>query len=233
MFKYRLKQLIRDIFLYFGNPLKLFSFSPQHIKLIELGPYDSVLHIGADIGQELSLYKFIGVKRVIWVEPNSRSILKLRLRTFFYPSINHVFINSLISDKSGQLVSFYRFNRSGASSVFKPRQEFLDYNKQRYIAGIDSIRTNTIGDALGQKVDFKGQNNLLVIDTQCSEFQILQGFNHDLIRKFRVLMCEISEDQYVVDYSPKDLKMLIHDLGFKEVLSPIRKSDDGVYIIDQ
>lgn len=55
MDSYKLKQLIRDIFLYFGNPLRLFDFSPQHKKLIELGPFDSILHIGADIGQELSL----------------------------------------------------------------------------------------------------------------------------------------------------------------------------------
>ena len=233
MFFYRFKQLIRDVFLYFGNPFNFFSFSPQHKKLIELGPYDSVFHIGADIGQELSLYKFMGVKRIVWVEPNKKSILKLKLRTFFYPRIKHEFINSLISDTTGQLVVFYEYNRSGASSVFKPTQEFLNSNKKRYISKTVTYISSTISDALGQKISFEDQNNLLVIDTQCSEFQILKSFPQDLISKFRVLMCEISVDQYIVDFSAQDLVELIHKLGYKEVLSPVRKSDDGVYVMNK
>ena len=46
-------------------------------------------------------------------------------------------------------------------------------------------------------------------------------------------MCEISIDQYIVDYSAQDLVDLIHNLGFKEVLSPVRKSDDGVYVMTE
>ena len=230
---YRLKQLIRDAFLYIGNPFNLFSFSPQHNKLIELGPFNSVLHIGADIGQELSLYKFIGVKRIVWVEPNKKSISKLKLRTIFYPRIRHEFINSLISDITGQLVVFYRYNRSGASSVFKPTQEFLNSNKKRYISKTVTYVSSTIDDALGQNITFEDRNNLLVIDTQCSEFQILKGFSQDLILKFRVLMCEISVDQYIVDFSAQDLVKLIHKLGYEEVLSPVRKSDDAVFVMNK
>lgn len=233
MFTYRFKQLIRDAFLYFGNPLNMFSFSPQHMKLIELGPYDSVLHIGADIGQELSLYKFIGVKRIVWVEPSKKSISKIKLRAFFYPSIKHEFINSLISNSTGQSVVFYEYNRSGASSVFRPTQEFLNSNKKRFVSKTVNYVSSTINDALGKDITFNGQNNLLVLDTQCSEFQILHSFPQDLISKFRVLMCEISVDQYIVDFSAQELVNLIYKLGYKEVLSPVRKSDDGVYVMNK
>jgi FkbM family methyltransferase len=200
------------------------------MKLIELGPYDSVFHIGADIGQELSLYKFIGVKRIVWVEPNKKSILKLKLRAFFYPRIRHEFVNLLISDTTGQSVVFYEYNRSGASSVFKPTQEFLNSNKKRFISKTVTYISSTINDALGKNITFKDQNNLLVIDTQCSEFQILKSFPQDLISKFRVLMCEISVDEYIVDFSTQELLNLIDNLGYSEVLSPVRKSDDGVYV---
>ena len=96
-----------------------------------------------------------------------------------------------------------------------------------------SYISSTISDALGQKIIFEGRDNLLVIDTQCSEFQILKSISQDMISKFRVLMCEISIDQYIVDYSAQDLVDLIHNLGFKEVLSPVRKSDDGVYVMTE
>jgi FkbM family methyltransferase len=230
---YKSKQLIRDIFLYFGNPLSLFDFSPQHKKLIELGPFDSVLHIGADIGQELSLYNFIGVRRVIWIEPNPKSISKLKRRAFFYPRIKQIFINALISNTTGQQVVFYKFNKSGASSVFKPTEEFLRSDKKRFVSETTVYVSSTIEDALGKTVNFEGDKNLLVIDTQCSEFKILSVFPKSLMSKFGVLMCEVSVDQYEVNYTPSDLIRIINAFGFKQVLSPLRKSDDTVFVLDK
>jgi len=80
-----------------------------------------------------------------------------------------------------------------------------------------------------QGISFQTSNNLLVIDAQCSEFKILNGFEPDLIAKFRVLMCEISVNQYEVNFLPQDLVELINKLGYVEVLKPIRQSDDAVY----
>lgn len=231
MFIYFLKQIVREIFLYIGNPLNIFDFSPQHLKLIESGPFDSVLHIGADIGQELALYKFIGVRRVIWIEPNKKSMLKLKIRSLFYPSINHIFINRLISDKDDEEVTFYEFNRNGASSRFLPTTEFLKSDRRRYITKKVVYNSCTIQKALEiHGIYFENSNNLLVIDAQCSEYNILNGFNSDLISKFDVLMCEISVDQYEINFSPQDLINLINKLGYKEILKPIRKSDDAVYL---
>ena len=228
---YFLKQTVREIFLYIGNPFNIFDFSSQHLKLIELGPFDTVLHIGADIGQELALYKFIGVRRVIWIEPNRKAMLKLKIRSFFYPSLNHVFINRVISDKDNEEVTFYEFNRNGASSRFLPTSEFLKSGRRRYITKIVTYNSCTIKKALEiQRIYFQNSNNLLVIDAQCSEYSILKGFDLDLISKFDVLMCEISIDQYEVNFSPRDLINLISKLGYKEVLKPVRKSDDAIYL---
>jgi FkbM family methyltransferase len=229
---YKFKQLIRDLFLYFGNPFNLFSFSPQHMKLIEFGPFDCVLHIGADIGQELSLYKFIGVKRIIWVEPNKKSLSKLKRRAIFYPKIQHDFVKALVSDTTGQSVTFYKFNKTGASSMFEPTQDFLKSNHKRYISKTETYMTSTIVDALGQETIIRGRNNLLVIDTQCSEYKILKSFPRELILKFRILMCEISVDQYIVDYTTDELLEQINRLGYKQVLAPIRKSDDAIFRLD-
>lgn len=231
VFKYRIKQLIRDIFLYLGNPASLFNFSPQHLKLIEYGPYNTVLHIGSEIGQELSLYNFIGVKRVIWIEPIKKSLRKIKVRSIFYPNIKHIFINSLILDTSGKLTNFYEFKGSGASSIYKPASEFLDQNKGRYIVKTHSFTSKTIQEALEERyVELNGRDNLLVIDAQCAELKILKGFSQELINHFRILMCEISVNQYMTDTSPTEVVSFIHDLGFNEVLAPIRESDDGIYV---
>lgn len=214
-----------------GNPGNLFNFSPQHLKLIEYGPYDTVLHIGSDIGQELSLYNFIGVKRVIWIEPIKKSLRKIKVRSIFYPRIKHIFINSLILDKSGQLTHFYEFKGSGASSIYKPTSEFLDQNKGRYPVKTHSFTSKTIQDTLKESyVGLNGRDNLLIIDAQCAELKILKGFSQELIDHFRILMCEISVNQYLTDTTPTELVSLIHEFGFTEVLTPIRESDDGIYV---
>ena len=84
MVMYSLKQFIRDLLLKLGNPFSFVSFSPQHRTLIDLKPYDWVLHVGANIGQELSLYHIIGPERVIWIEPDKIAFKKLKFRDFYY-----------------------------------------------------------------------------------------------------------------------------------------------------
>ena len=217
--------------LYFGNPKKIAKFSPQHEYLIKHGPYEMVLHIGANIGQELSLYKLIGVNSVVWVEPDKRAINRLKFRSKFYSNFENIFINAFISDTSNKTVSFYKFSQSGANSRFKPTEEFLKSNRNRYLTNVESIKTLSIEDALRfHKVQLVNENNLLVIDVQGSETSVLKGFNNETLRKFRIIMCEFSINQYEDFSSNVMLKSLITDLGYIEILSPIRTSDDAIFM---
>jgi FkbM family methyltransferase len=210
--------------------MNIASFSPQHESLIKYGPYETVLHIGANIGQELSLYNFIGVSSVIWIEPDKRAIDRLKFRSKFYRNFRNIFINAFISEKSGETVPFYKFSKSGANSRFKPTFEFLESNKSRYLTGIESIKTLNIEDALhSNKVKIINENNLLVIDVQGSEASVLNGFNKETLGKFRIIMCEFSVNQYEDVSSNMKLKSLIINLGYKEVLPPIRISDDAIF----
>ncbi len=61
----------------------------------------------------------------------TRSMKKIKSRALFYLQIKHVFINKLISNKSEELVEFYEFSPPGASSIFRPTQDFLDTDKKR------------------------------------------------------------------------------------------------------
>ena len=230
-FGYDLKQFLRDLILYFGNPMSIANFSPQHEYLIKYGPYELVLHIGANIGQELSLYNWIGVHSVIWIEPDERAISRLKFRSKFYRNFRNVFINAFISEKSNEIVPFYRFNKSGANSRFKPTLEFLESNRNRYLIGEESIKSLNIEDALySHKVNLINDNNLLVIDVQGSETSVLNGFNKETLRKFRIIMCEFSVNQYEEFSSNANLKSLIMNWGYKEILPPIRISDDAIFM---
>lgn len=213
-----------------GNPLKLANFSPQHQKLLELGPFDSVLHIGANTGQEMSLYRFMGIKRAIWIEPDENAFFWLKIRRRFYKMKNYL-INEFISDKSGEYVTYYRFNKSGANSSFKPLDQFLISNNKRYIKSTERIITITIEEALIKYgIPPFTENTLLVLDTQGSELNILRGFDSKTFAKIRVVMCEFSQNQYSDTPTNDDLKNFLKNNGFLEILKPIRFSDDGIYL---
>jgi len=228
---YNLKQLIRDIILKMGDPLKLLEFSPQHKKLVDLGPYDQVLHIGANTGQEFSLYNYIGVKSVIWIEPEKESLRRLRRKSLFWGNLRSFYINEFISDVTGVKVNFYKFNKSGANSTFKPTELWLKKKRDIWVTEVSTVTTITIEDALVKhNVSVDGRNNLLVIDVQGNELPILNGFNSFLLSKFRIVMCEFSQDQYENSGSPVKLKNKLEELGYTELLAPIRKSDDAIFI---
>jgi len=231
MITYNSKQFVRDLLLRLGNPFNIASFSPQHKMLIELKPYDSVLHIGANIGQELSLYHFIGPKRVIWIEPDKAAYNKLKLRGYFYRKFKNIYIQACISDKTGFATSYFEFNESGANSNFKPTNSFLDSRKSRYITKVSSVTTTNIEDALNnQNINFSTKNNLLVIDVQGNEMSVLIGFKKETLENFRVIMCEFSQDQYENNFSTSKLRSKLQSFGYIEVLAPIRSSDDAIFI---
>jgi FkbM family methyltransferase len=228
---YNFKQFIRDLALYIGNPLNLFNFSPQHQALIKLHPFSSVLHIGANIGQELSLYNYMGIKKVIWIEPDKQAFINLKKRAKFYRKINNQFINELITQFSNEKVTYYEFSQSGANSIYEPTEKFLKSKKNRYVTKIISISSLNIEDALEKyNVTFDGNNNLLVIDVQGGELSVLKGFSVSTLMKFRVIMCELSTGIYENNIPPKVIKSFLVKLGYREFLTPIRTSDDGIFL---
>ena len=140
-------------------------------------------------------------------------------------------IHEFISEKSGEYVTYYRFNKSGANSSFKPLDQFLISNNKRYIKSTERIITITIEEALIKYgIPPFTENTLLVLDTQGSELNILRGFDSKTFAKIRVVMCEFSQNQYSGTPSNDDLKNFLKNNGFLEILKPIRFSDDGIYL---
>ena len=231
MLLYNIRQIIRDLWLYLGNPFGIFSFSPQHRTLLDFKPYNSVLHVGANTGQEMSLYNYMSIKRVIWVEPDQDAFRKLIMRGKFYRKLKNNYVNEFISEKSGEVIDFFRFNQSGANSRYKPTSAFV--NKNRYLTSISSLKTINIEDALSKyNLEIVGFDNLLILDTQGSELSILKGMDVSFMKKFKVVMCEFSINQYENYIKPTELRLKLTNAGYKEILSPIRESDDAIFLRD-
>jgi FkbM family methyltransferase len=229
-FFYHLKQIIRDLVLLTGNRFNVSSFSPQHKILRDLAPFDNLVHIGANTGQEMAMYLYFKIENIIWIEPDPRAFKLLKLRWLVYGRKGKV-IRSLIDDVSGKTVNFYLLSQSGASSMFLPTG-VLSINKEMKIRGITRIITQTASDALTEnRIEIMGSNNCLVIDVQGAELSVLLGFT-DLL-KFRVVMLEIAPNLYAVKDNYNSIDKMLFGLGFKKVFSPIREKWDDVIYVNQ
>jgi FkbM family methyltransferase len=229
-YNYHLRQLIRDLVLLSGNPFDLANFSLQHQTLRNLAPFDNLVHIGANTGQEMAMYRFFKFTNVVFIEPDVRAFRFLKLRWLVYGRKGKV-IRSLIDEASGKTVNFYLLSQSGASSMFLPTG-ILSINKEMKIRGTTQLITQSADDALKENgIDITGSNNCLVIDVQGAELQVLLGFANLLI--FKVIMLEIAPNLYAIKNNYKAIDQMLLGLGYTKVFGPIREKWDDIIYVNQ
>ncbi len=193
---YQLKMTIRDLILWAGNPFHMVSFSPQHKRIQELSPFDTIVHVGADTGQESVFYEYLRTRRVFWIEanPNTYEILVKNIRKRKHSV--QIAANALVSSTSGKNLELNLFSLSGANSVYLPTKEFLDLNSKRFLTGQTmSLVTSTLPKVL-QSHHFniaKTKSNLLVIDVEGHELEVLKGCSSEFLSSFDFILCEVSK----------------------------------------
>jgi FkbM family methyltransferase len=150
----------------------------------------SIIHVGANAGQEFEAYQKVIPKTVVWIEPIPAIYQELCAKTSTDPA--HYAIQACCSDISGDEVDFHIANHGGLSSSMLPLGEMIQ-TLHPGIHYVDSfrIKTRTLDSILDEKFpDFSF--DLLVLDTQGSEFKVLQGA-HKLLKTVRYVFTEVSE----------------------------------------
>jgi FkbM family methyltransferase len=196
LISYRLKMLVRDALLSLGNPFQIVSFSPQHERLTQLAPFETVVHVGADTGQESVFYEFMGTKRVVWVEANPDTCKVLLKRIKKRKHSIQMAVNALISSSEGNNLELNIFSLSGANSVYAPTESFLNLNNKRFLTGKKmTIKTSTLPKIL-ESIDYDLElvgSKLLVIDVEGHELEVLKGCSANFLSSFDYIMCEVSK----------------------------------------
>ncbi|MFY0607977.1 MAG: FkbM family methyltransferase [Cyclobacteriaceae bacterium] len=144
-----------------------------------------ILHIGAHHAEELDLYEKIGVEKVIWIEGSPTTFQQLNKRILGRKG--HAAFNLLVSDKSGQEVSFNVASFSQSSSLLEfgshatsyPDIKTTDHVKLKTIR-LDNFFTNGLGGI-----------NFLNLDIQGAELMALKGMG-DLINHIEYIYLEIN-----------------------------------------
>lgn len=134
---------------------------------------DFVIHIGANIGQELDLYTFAKVN-TIQIEPDPLVYKQLKRECIIHSgAFIHLPINLAISDYNGQL-NLHRYQDSCHNSSLEP----VPINGiVSDIVETISVKTYTINDFLElpkiNKIIKEQKHIMLVIDTQGHESRVL------------------------------------------------------------
>lgn len=145
-----------------------------------------VLHCGARLGEEAADYAAADIKNVWWVEANPAVIE--RLEAHVKPLGHHV-LQTLLSDETGQKLTFHVTNYDGMSSSVLDFGTHPEFSPDTVFVRDEELWTSTI-DWL---VDFYSIHdvNMLVMDLQGYEGPVLRGAPR-LIPQLQFVMSEVN-----------------------------------------
>lgn len=166
-----------------SHPLKLLSS-------LRLAPPQGIIHVGANIGQEISAYRSSGAQICLYFEPIPDAFEKLKSNLDNIP--NHYPLQHLISDKDDEEEVFYISNNSLSSSMLALGKHSILYPDIKYVNSL-KIKTITLDSIIKQK--FATQNfDTLIMDVQGAELKVLNGADRLLIESLMYVYAEVSEE---------------------------------------
>jgi FkbM family methyltransferase len=185
---------------------------------------NGVIHIGIHDGDEIEIYNNLNIKNIICFEPMPEAIEVFRSR-FPYQDIQPLALSSASGVRSFFVTNDGR--QSQTSSFFDIRPEYINMTGGiKDIINVDTIRFD----------EWYKDNNInlsnydtLIIDTQGSELEVLQGFGN-LLSIFKYFIIECSEKAIYIGGS--DAQLVVDYLNQYDIIpiTPIMEHDDVLFI---
>lgn len=170
----------------------------------------NVLHVGAHIGQELSMYKDIGLTSGVFIEADP-TVYK-RLEESLIGESNWKAIEALVSDTDEIEVDFWvSSNDKMSSSLLEPGLHLTEHPDVKFDPKPIKIKTKTLDSMCLGKFD------LVVMDVQGAELKVLSG-GVETFKNADALWLEVAlGGLYKNDCSINDLSEFLAPFGFYPV----------------
>lgn len=195
------------------------------IQFSFLAKAHGIVHVGASQGQERLIYDAFAL-RVIWIEPIPDVFSCLRENVKPYP--HQKALNYLISDQEGLTHQLHVSNNAGLSS------SILNLAKHREmwpeVEFIDSLTltAHTLPCVFAMEHLDISNYDVLVLDTQGSEYNILKGAA-SLLPHFRFIKTEAPDFEAYQDCGHvKEIGEFLASHGFRERTRIVQKEMAGV-----
>lgn len=172
-----------------------------------------VIHVGANTGQERSLYDKHGLD-VVWIEPIPEIFHQLEVHLRGYPRQRAY--QYLVTDRDDRSYEFHVANNQGASSsvlnlgLHRDIWPTVQYERTLILQG-----TSLSSLVQRECIDMR-RFDALVLDTQGSELLVLEGAK-ELMPNFRFVKTEVPDfESYEGCCQLTDIQAFLEAEGFKE-----------------
>jgi len=147
-----------------------------------------IIHIGAHEAEELGDYDRLGWGRehTVWVEALPEKAAIVRRKTASRP--NHVVVEAVLWDESGESIDFTEMSNGQSSSAFEPKDQLTLY-PDITVKTVRKFTTSVAADVI--PFDDLGEVGMVLLDIQGAELQALKGFR-DRIGRVRAIYSEVS-----------------------------------------
>ena len=175
-------------------------------------PARSILHIGANMGQERFHYAATGAAPCIYVEPIDQVFAILAQNLAELPG--HMAVQAVCSDQAGETIQFNIASNNGeSSSMFGLGEHARLHPEIGYTASQEMVTTTV--DRLMAGLEIDSHPNVMVIDTQGADLKVLQGAVETLAH-IDAIFVEISEDPlYEGGCTHEQITAFLKPLGFR------------------
>jgi FkbM family methyltransferase len=190
-----------------------------------LNQVSGVVHIGANEGQERTLYQQLGLS-VIWIEPNPEVYEKLQSNLIGFR--DQKAYQYLVADCDDKEFDFHISNNNGeSSSIMKfalHKELWPDVHYTRTI----KLFSNTLHSIYRLENIEESKYKALILDTQGSELLVLRGAC-ELLKSFKYIKCEAANfESYEGCCTETDISMYLRSKGFEQVSrTPFAQGKDG------
>lgn len=173
-----------------------------------------VVHVGANMGQEISLYTKYKLN-VVWIEPIPEVFEILKANLVGVP--RQLAIRGLVTDKENEEYEFNLATNYGASSsIFAPGRLLKDIWPDIKFDKTIKLRSNTLPSLLKNNNINLSDYDTLIMDTQGSELLVLKGAI-PLLHLFTYIKTEVADfELYKGCCQLKDIDSFLVQHGYEK-----------------
>lgn len=197
-------------------------------KIYDLRAFpSSLLHVGANDGDEADLYRRCLLERVLYVEPLPAAFATLNARIAGLPG--HRAVQALCSDTDGETVDFNVSSNKGASSSMFPLGYHASVHKDITYTQTLRMTTTTVDTLTAGGAE---RFDVLLLDVQGAEMKVLRGAPRTLANARAVIaeVCEVPLYEGACTFD--EVVDFLKPLGFrlKKVEINILRYGDAIFV---
>ncbi len=173
-----------------------------------------VIHVGANTGQEISLYAQYELS-VVWIEPIPEIFEKLQAN--LKDVRGQMALKGLVTDLDNIEYQFHLANNNGASSSILELNLHQDIWPDIAYEKTITLYSKTLPSLLKDNHINESKYDMLVIDTQGSELLVLKGAI-PILHNFTFIQTEVPDfEAYKGCCQLKDLQLFLGSYGYREI----------------